>query len=396
MKQVFCKANYDVGFGGSVLYTPPMGGTNWNNTTAEASVPWSTPGTFKNLVIQIPVPQITSQQFRLVVNGALTNLTCNIPPMFAVVSNVVDFVTVAPGDVISLRWSGTSGAGFPFNYSLEFDSTTDFLSGYTISGGVSRFAGFPSQAGMLGNGTWADYAGGNVSTYSMAGCAGSVKRLDVLSSSQTPGSSIYVLNLVKNTILQDGTGGTVDTTTTLTGTSTTASKLFTLHVEPKDVVEVRFQVTGSTVASQPRIGCSIAFQSDIARQFHIAGGNNNSSSQYWWNTAPQGLTDENIAATPIGPTGFGVVAMYTKRSPSGGASWTDTLRLDGTNTGVFAVADGSGVGEGFGTMTALPDHYLDIGTVSSFSSSQFHWAFTGVAVEEITPGLACIPTVPIG
>lgn len=414
MKQILAKSSFNVGFGGATLYLPIQSGHGtWATSAAlgeeAGQVPMAAAGVLQNLVVRLPTAQANTVTFTLRKNGASTAIVVALLAGATTGSDVVNTVSVVAGDLIDLMFTGTSGAGFPANFYLEFVSSTTNLSAYGIGAASGSLSSNPVGTnsyvgGAFGNGEFQTIQSVALSlsnTYSIVPTAGTMTHMRAaVLSGVAPGAGTWTVSVRKNNITQDGTGGTVNTTFTITGVATTGSKTFTLPLVAGDHVDVLVTRSGTDAAfANAQVAVGTTFVSTADGEFLCCGGNNDSISSaatgYEWNWNEQLIANENAVQAPAGPSGFYVTAFYVERSaaPGNTKSWAHTFRVNGVASElVVAVANLATSGSDSGSVLIAPDDLLSIQTVPTGtpSSSQLHWSFLA------TTGATPIPPVPSG
>ncbi len=398
MKQIYCKHFFYANYGASTEWLPIFSGDtlSWAQVTFgvdAARVPWSCAGVIRNLVIELPVAAGIATTWTVLLNGVATALSVSLTSLATSGSDEVHDIAVVPGDDIALKLVGStlSIPGFDGGLSLEFEGTTPNESGY----GVAPFDGSINLAapttvgrlgGALGNGSFEVSSATPAvlsNTYSIVSTAGSIVRLDAKAYGGAPGAGVWTINLVLNTVIQDGAGGTVNTTCVMTGASTATSATFTLPVVATDHVDILIVRTGINAPfALAQVGCGVAFVSTADDRFIICGGNNNarlpSAVDYAWLGSQQQRTSESEAACPIGPTGFTSKGLYIERStaPTAGKSWAHMLRQSAANTiTTVTVADAALTGLILNDVVWASGQTIDLRITPSGTpvDSQLHW-----------------------
>ncbi len=408
MKQLLLKHTFNANYGGATSYQPVSGATSqagtWLATTyAGGATPWSCPGVFRNLSVVLPNgPNAYDMTFTLyhAAAGSLTGLATAMTVTILAgalgpSSDLTHEVTVAAGDTVAIQLAGTiQGQGRQVALALEFEGSTSKQSGYAIATFEGLInAGDQRYGGAFGNGEFSGYSAGTKSnSYSIASCAGNVTRIDAVAWQGAPAvGSTWTTQLVLNTVVQDGSGGTVNTTATLTSSGNTATSAFTLPIVPTDHVDLLVTRTGATAGSHgTHVACSVAFVATTTGQFQICGGSNNTISNtvvnYQWPLSDQSLTNELDALVRVGPTGVSALGLYTERSasPGMGKSWTHTLRKNATDTTITAVTADSATTSTVTSTVVLVNGdtlALSITPAGTPTLSQLHW---GLALSSAT------------
>jgi hypothetical protein len=153
-----------------------------------------------------------------------------------------EIVTVQPGDVLSMRHNstGTPDSG-GCSVTLEFNGASSGQSGHAWTSSLNASTNF---APLLGSGTgWTTVTA--LYIYSLAACDGTLTeyRIDLTGAPGAGLSRTFVV--VKNEVVQDGSGGTVDTQVTISDTDTTATASFSLSVTAGDYLRIRATSSGA-------------------------------------------------------------------------------------------------------------------------------------------------------
>ena len=230
----------------STVYAPPMQSRASFSTEAARSAPWPTAGVLRNFLVVLSAAPAggTSRTFTLRKNGADTALTVTISGSATTARLTGTDVAVAVGDLLAVQHtsSGSPVAATP-QWSLEFEGTTAKESGYasttvstTGTGSVRYTAPFASDTALPTVVT-------NIPN--VAAAAGTITRL-IVAADVAPGvgaGRTFYIN--KNSVRQDGSGGSVNTACALVGAITSASATFSLPVVGGDLLYIEAVATGS-------------------------------------------------------------------------------------------------------------------------------------------------------
>jgi hypothetical protein len=225
--------------------------------------------------------------------------------------------------------------------------------------------------GLLGGNSTGNW-GGEVSINAVEG---DVTRLDV-NLDGAPGTGSYTFTIEKNGVLQDGSGGTVDTRVTISGASTTGSATFTLPCSPGDEFRLRGLPSTPGTARRPRFG--VALVADTPGQCNYVSTNitnnlDNAATRYHSFGAadmPWTTTEADHAATIS--VGFDLlfIAVSLNLSPGAGKSYAFNLRKNGAGAGLSAtVSDAATSATGTATVSYAAGDTIDMQAVPANTPS---------------------------
>lgn len=408
MKQIISSVKTTVGYAAAGQWVGVLGGSsvcvNQQFSENMAKIPCPMDGAFKYLYAKavpgdngLTPPACT---ITLKVNGVSSALTVTIPSGGAVTMNLADTVAVSKYDDINWLIGTTAqvASGFHIEIGVVFDSGDDKKSIYGIgntSGSIAEdgavYGGLFNNGVMVG---WSDLVASN--TYSLAPINGTVASI-VYKRLQSQSGGAFVVNIVKNGIVQDGAGGTVDTTFTIDDTDLDEGELvISLPFVPTDQLDIRWLRTGSSCPFSVYNGLalSVVVESDEDFNYMLCGGNNNAmagiGTLYIWQGAEQLAPNFNMSDSPVPNPGATVNGLYMEIGDTGGLdrSFEFTLMKSGVPTIIVITLSGLS-----GTLTgsfladidyAVGDYWnIQYEGTNNPDSSEFHW---GVAVTEyITP-----------
>jgi hypothetical protein len=401
--------------------------------------PWSVAGTFKNFYVEIfhivedPVmngwPDI---DFEVYINDAPTGLIVTVPTqpsdptpgaVLASGQNITDTATIAPGDVISIsRGPGTIAPGFNnqvpfFGWTLTFESDNDGESGYGMSSclqgplhAVNQLysAPFNTPTGLT------IASSGDVATTSIVPMACTLFRLDVRLDTAPGMGKQRVLAAELNGVVQDGTGGTIDTQVAVTDLNLTASGTFALPMAVLDKFSIVQIVASGPSAADARVTYSIGVRADDDGQSALgfyASGNpiNDGSTDYcggidggWaWTTAraptpstlPAGarwpLSESSMSIPgPIDSYALTNLCCYLSDAPgTGNSRLFTTRRAVGSTPGTLLMTDSTRLDVGStsaGTYHGVTDR-MDLQAVGDSLPNATTVSWTWLVVESTTP-----------
>lgn len=411
LQQLITKHGYNAGYGGVTQYLSLWGSVgSWATSITlginSQKTPCILPGTFSNLVINVfdrlgtgtPTAAVT-----LMVNGVATALTCSVPAgAGGTATDAVNTVTIVKGDDVQFRLVSGSiqlNPGYDVSFSVEFTGSSANDSQYgTPPLVLSLASGSNKCAGALGNGTWVDLPAGTglCNTYSIYPMAtGTVTGYYVKDYITPLGSSVWTGYMRLNGVLQDGSGGTVDTSATMTGSTNTMEGAFSLPVVIGDHVELVCKLTGANVAFGAHLGATVKHTATVAGQFMWCGGNNNAidnaNTTYAWIGSFEEVQIDARASVPIGPSGLTALGNYVEVTvaPSAGKQYTFTARKSGADTAItFDIVDAATTGTVTQTVQYNQGDTLNLAFVPTGTPNhgEVHWG--------LIASLAVAPPVP--
>lgn len=411
LAQLITKHGYNAGYGGVTQYLSLWGSDgSWANSVTfginSQKTPLILPGTFSNLVVTsfdtlgtgTPTAELT-----LFVNGVATALTATVAAgAGGSATDATHMVTVVKGDDVEMRL--VSGAiqvspGYDVSFSVEFTGSSSTLSQYgtpPLVGSVS--SGVNKCAGALGNGTWVNLPAGTqlCNTYSIYPMTtGTITGYYVKDYVTPLGTSVWTGYMRLNGVLQDGSGGTVNTSATMTGSTNTMEGSFSLPVVIGDHVELVCELTVTGVSFGSHLGATVSHNAAVAGQFMWCGGNNNAidnaNTTYAWIGSFEEVTTEARASVPIGPSGLTALGNYVElnTTPGPGNTFTFVARQSGSDTSIaFTINDPDTTGSVTSTVQYAQGDTLNLSFVpaSNPASNEVHWG--------LIASLAVSPPVP--
>ncbi len=316
-------------------------------TSQTISTPMPVAGSFTNYNVKLTTaPGVgNTRTFTLHKNDSATTITLTISGTATTNSDTTHSVSYSAGD--TLRWvlaNTGSPAATQVIYSLEFTPTTPDVSVYGWS-----------SAAVLTNGFAAPFQGEGFVTAQfpatqVVACPGTITDLRWRVGTAPGGVTSRTATIFLNNVAQDGTGGTPNTTTTITGAATSAAASFSLAVVAGDVVTVKQTISGVPAGITWSCG-AIALLATFPNQYQFSAVRTGSTTttKFQWPVG-QGASD-SATETDVdqigGTNGTSIGGMYVVLSgaPSAGKSWTLTLRKNGGDTGLaVTVADAATTG----------------------------------------------------
>lgn len=346
--------------------------------------------TFRNLTIELrTAPGVgTSYIFVLRVNGVDKALTVTISGAATTGSDLVNSVTVAPGDLITWKRTRT---GIPADgdtlLTVESDSTNVGESWY----GFGRASSSLSSTLTRFNGVFAYNLNPQATSFiwsNVVAAAGTLTRHDVILNVSPGAGNSYTFTIYKNGVIQDGSAGSVNTQITIANAATTGTASFSLAVVPGDTVYLEIiPISAPTAAAYIY---AAAFAATIDGQSQVCGTSNGAivaSSAFY---QPDGLagnsgTESNrdvLAGTRAFSLSQGYVVLDGAPGAGGsGKSYNFSVRQNAASpagTPSVTVSETATTGSDLtGRVTMLAGDKWDVRgtTVNSPTSRSALWAF---------------------
>lgn len=378
-------------------------------------IPIPIAGTFRNMTLYSGEGRALSFGSSVWKNNGGTGLVAFLPIAGGAsqVSNTIDTVAIAPGDDVAWVY----GSGVSFGAPGKTTGLTVEWEGDELIFGMAGIPGAPAathcyMGGALGNGI-GQFVGlvpangvPSTSSYSICPISGRVKHLVIKENHGGNAGGSWTVYLRVNNVLQDGTGGTVNTAVTLADGGGFAVGAIELPLVFPDHVEYVVLRNGTNAVGFNQPGVGLGFLPDNTDQFIVVGGNNNSNTAafntFTWNTSRQQETIEALASVAVGQTDFFLQGLYIEfvgQTP--GHSFTFLLTLDGVSTGISVTIDsGSGPNvlvDGFNVL-APAGSTLALALIPSDAAAligELHWALIAgfAVVPPSCPGVASVPRI---
>lgn len=406
MIQTIMKHTWNANYGGATQYQGLFGGTNidagdWSASSTFGAkfgrTPMSAPVTFRNLMVQSvgltsgspsgflpPTFTITLQK-----NGVDTSLATTVTSGSFSNANYTDSAIFSAGDDSCWKLSGSTVAT-PNSYDILITveaETPAFTSLYGIApftGSVTAGAG--KFGGAFGNGGAELYSPlvPDSVTYSISALAGAITRMDLVTFAGAPGAGTWTGYVRLNGVLQDGTGGTINTSCVMTGSATTATAAFSLPIAVQDHADLVILRSGTDAAfAVSQVAVGIAFVGVDDGAFMSCGGNNDAldtgATGWRWYGTEQLAAPEIRNEALIGPTGITIQGLYVEfntHPPGLGHSWLVTLKQNTSPTTIaLTVADTDTSGLKTGSVGFSHGDTVDLQLDPSGppTNSEFHW-----------------------
>jgi len=398
-----------ISFGSTDTYCSINGGTSdggasstYGANIARIPLPWAV--TVRNLTLYSRDPaRIESDVVAILKNNVATALTCTLPfsSTGPVTTSGVD-VTYAALDDFSYKATTVTPNSHLIAWCLEAESQGNIFGINPVSGGAS--VGFGGVGGALGNGNFESYNNALPTTrslsYSICYVPGNLTHLAMKSFGASYAGGSWIAHIILNGIVQDGSGGTVDTRCEVVDGNATALATFVLPLVVGDHVDVAYYRTGTDAAFElANIAIGIGFVPSLPGRFMLTGGSNNvvgTGTAYVWIRNFQEEATESMALAPIGPAGLRVRGFYVERgAPGPGESYVNTLRRNEGPTSLtvtIADADTSGLIEDLNVVYVDGDT-IDIQSIASEGSSdtsRLHW---GLDVSIVDVGITDVGVI---
>jgi len=309
------------------------------------------------------------------------------------------------GDLVTYKYSTELQLfpGFAMGVCVDLEGDALCFGVAAISGGGAFLAAH--YGGAIGNGAWSE----NRAFQSINPLAGSATRLALRRHTTNVGGSWKAwLELSSTqgglTVLQDGSGGTVDTLVELLDSDPddVVFRDFDLPCPPGMYVNVvLLRVTEPTFAVE-QVGVGVAFVPDTPGQFPLCGGSNDviwttELTQWKWNHSNQLAPTIEAHSAPAGRTPFAIVEMFVEHTdyPGSGQTYTDTVLRNEAPTDVSVVVSGPSTrfGSDTGREVYVPTDLVTIDLTRSAGASTLAKFYWGIAAEVITSGSIVVEKV---
>lgn len=253
-RQVFCRRGPEAS-GGSHKGPALWGHQNsWDVTLSSAKrtvFRWA--GEFGNFVLRLTTaPGVgKSWTYTFYKNGSATALAVTISDAATDGRSTV-LIAISPGD--TGHWERTS-TGSPASHipkmTYEFIHADDYVSGY--SGAVNISSAGAAVAPLSAYGT---------ASYSVIPTPGDLTALDYVLVTAPGSGKSYTLTLRKNGVAQDGSGGTPNTTVTISDLATTGAWAGTVSLVAGDYIDVNVVGTSTPASSALTVASTFSAATD--------------------------------------------------------------------------------------------------------------------------------------
>jgi hypothetical protein len=325
-------------------YNPPFGETTGNTAKAGSQGIVSTPGTIKNLRVELSAAPGTGgsgkkYDITLYKNGVVQLLTVSIFETATTGTDLSNQIAVIAGDLITIEVKPTNTpTAVRATWVMDFVPTT---SGETLLLSASGSDSVVANNYFIAPITL--FAGGSVTEFNeelIIPCSGTIKNLYINSSLAAGSGKSLIFTVRKN-----NAGQTV--TTTLSGASQKSNNDTSHNFTVAAGDRICIQMTGDSTAS-PRIETGLTFIPDTAGNFilgYISGGTN------WGTTTATNYASISITtsfSTSETTTDqlfsvFTIKNLYARLNiaPGSGGSFTFTLRKNVSSQGLSVVISGT-------------------------------------------------------
>lgn len=398
MKQQFC-GRYRIGVSGFTFHPPNVSGdigSIGTFTQAQAEVIQLQPGTYRNLRGRLTATVTSGHTYQAILYKKVpagsyvsTGLTITITNADGtnIITDSSNEAHFDAGDKVLMSWEGApSPAANTVIWSLEFEPDVADTSIYGCGGpAVTLPTGSSVIEGAFSGGTF-DAENGDI-----VAVPGTITGQNLnLSTAPGVGKSREVV-LVLNSVVQDGSGATVDTRCTVSGTAVDNTSAFSLPVVVGDRVARQHTPTGTPAASFGN--GQVSFVSDVPNSWNVcgrcnAGSPSNAATNYGaafgdmfsstW-SATESVYEYDAPVTSFQLSGF---RWITKIAPGGTDQWDLALRVNGVTTAQAVAIIGTDLDEtttGDAASIADGDTFSmqSVPTSTPTSMSKAWWSFAG-------------------
>jgi hypothetical protein len=238
-----------LGAANTTLYFQPFCARESSGSATEANVdiPACVPGTIRKLKVVLSAAPGSgkSQTFTFRKNAAGQAVTVTISDLATSASDTTNAFTVADGDLLAIQRTATgTPTATSFVLVWEFEATASSTTMYGWGGPDQPAMGTSTVYWPMFNvESWTTAAG--VRRHCYVPIAGTMTEIRVALSAAPGVGNSRVFVVEKNGVAQDGTGGTPNTTITISDANTTGSASFSLSVSALDQITWKHSVTGT-------------------------------------------------------------------------------------------------------------------------------------------------------
>jgi hypothetical protein len=243
----------------------PRADDTFSTNSTALRTPALAAGTLRNFSIRLRTAPggAASRVFTIQKNGSDTLLVLTFGSGDTVQSDITNAVTIVSGDDLQIKQvpSGTPAAADAIEWTCDFEPTTP---GHCLHGGYANIASTSAVCfnALLAPINVAGWETGTPKQFCDAiGVPGTIEAYGLQNPSFSSGVT-YEFFLVKNGVVQDGTGGTIDTLITIVGDGASqqrTTKVVNLPCAVEDVISIQGERTaGGSVAINPTIFCRFA------------------------------------------------------------------------------------------------------------------------------------------
>jgi len=400
MRQILTTVSTVAPSTGAANYGPISGPVVFGSGETAGTQPWAVAGTFGNLVIRLDVAPGAGKSwvFALRINGATTALSVTISDSALTARDTTHSVSIAAGDRVTLISTPTGTPTTPgaqgVQSALEFTSTATGESGY---GGrctaIQPSAAATKYAAPLTGEVWITPA-----VEDLIPLAGTITALYLLAPTAPTSGRSDTGTLYLNGVKQDGTGGTANTTVSLSAGVTSAGSTFAVAVVPGDRVYLEGVKVGT---GSEAVGYALRFVAAMDGLAIIAGGSTTlptTLTQYttpgWANSAWSSSETPVAADGAVNALAISALRVRLSAAPGTGKTYTLSLRVNGASpsgTPSVTISDLATAGaDATGTVTVADTNTWAMRAVPSGTpaASVARWAMV-----QGTPALVTVPDV---
>lgn len=407
MIQILPKVFAGLGFGGTSF---PSGINSGEGTLVAGGgkIPMALGGVARRLTLYGGVVRGVDVSLQVKQNGTTVVLETALAAGAAdeQAANTADTVTFSAGDYLEYVFITSDvvvNPGIAIAACLEIEADAMLFGLSPQAGTIAVNNGW--IGGALGNGILTSYSGDPSalgSSYSICALASVLERICLKRfGSQTGGA--WTAWIILNGVIQDGTGGTVDTTTILDDADPDfVVGTFSLPLAIIDHVNVLVLRSGSEAAfATAQVGVGTAVRPNTPGAFMFCGGDNglipDALTWKWLESAEGGVAIGDHTA-PAGQRPFQVTGLYVERegAPGEGNAYLHTLIKNGEPAGIVATVTGAVDTSGQSDTGRVQYHAGDTLTLqmevtgAPSGSAQVHWAFAATLNQGVLGPLAWV------
>ncbi|HET9665675.1 MAG TPA: hypothetical protein VFP09_02920 [Desertimonas sp.] len=322
----------------TTVYWQPMGSVQGTGTfhTAEASAAFKMDvgGTCRNLRVRLGTAPGGSATRTVVLrkNGADQAVTVTLNSGDTDVSDTSNSFSVAAGDTLIVKFTATNTpAASTVALVWELETADNFISHYSIGAASTSLTTNTTYIPMFSAGGESTTAAQGTAVAPIAGTIASYRILLHTAPGAAASGKSRTFVIEKNGVAQDGSGGTPNTTITISETATTGAASFSLTITALDLVRVK--ATAANTPATSRYAGAHDFTATTSGEVaysatpNDAPGSSGYEYQYGMGGSPVWTATEARAELPGPITSISLNGLYVTHDAALGAACTHTYTL---------------------------------------------------------------------